>query len=74
MMVDKRCAIKMVIRSLLPENLRMVLVISSSVMESSAEVASSKINKRGFLVGHKSSRTTEIYTHVSMKSLISIKK
>ena len=48
-MVDKRCAIKMVICSLLAEMPRIVFVISSSVSESRADVASSKISSRGCL-------------------------
>ncbi|MCY1452896.1 hypothetical protein D9M71_698550 [compost metagenome] len=46
--VDKRCAIKTVIL-FLSEIFRIVSLISSSVIESKAEVASSKINKFGFL-------------------------
>ncbi len=49
MIVDNRWAINTVIWSCLEEILRIVLVISSSVMESKAEVASSKSNKCGFL-------------------------
>ena len=49
MMVDNRCAINKVICSFLSEIERMVSVISSSVIESNAEVASSKSKTLGFL-------------------------
>ena len=49
MMVDNLCAIKTVICSFSWETSLMVEVISSSVMLSNAEVASSKISKCGFL-------------------------
>ena len=49
MMVESRWAISKVICSFLAEIERMVSVISSSVIESNADVASSKSNTRGFL-------------------------
>ena len=49
MIVDRRCAINMVICCLSRETARMVWVISSSVNESRAEVASSNSSKRGLL-------------------------
>jgi hypothetical protein len=47
MIVESRCAMRMVICVLRAEISRTVAVICSSVSESSAEVASSKIRRRG---------------------------
>ena len=48
MIVERRCAIRMVMRCFCEEISLTVAVICSSVNESSAEVASSKINNRGW--------------------------
>ncbi len=50
MMVESRCAIRIVIWVLRAEMLRTVLVTCSSVIESSAEVASSKISSGGLRI------------------------
>ena len=47
MMVESLCAINIVIRSRVAERERIVLDTSSSVIESRAEVASSKMSRRG---------------------------
>ena len=50
MMVESRCAINSVMRRLLADRWRTVRVICASEIESSADVASSKINTRGWRI------------------------